>query len=128
MKKPIAIFFLSLYLFSTTEANQLLKMPLIFEHFKEHKALNKDLSFIQFLDIHYMHQCPKGKDNSKDMQLPFKTVSHSIFSISSAIVPTTAKIKWFIQLDNIQKIKSNLQNQFLLSTYLSNIWQPPRIC
>ncbi len=79
MKKIIAISFLLVYLFSTTEAKQLLKLPLVFQHFKEHQKENKTISFLHFLKIHYLQGSPRDKDYNRDMQLPFKTSNDYIF-------------------------------------------------
>ncbi len=114
-------------MFSTTEAIQLLKLPLILQHYKEHKATDNSMGFIRFIDIHYLHECPKAPDYSKDMQLPFKTVSRSMFSITSAIVPSTTSIINQDLLFDMEQIKYYKQNQKLDSTFPSNIWQPPRI-
>jgi hypothetical protein len=126
MKKITAILFFTLYLLSATEAHQLLKLPVIFEHYKEHQKEDGHISMVVFLVMHYMHSSPKDKDYDKDMELPFKTQDDCISSISPAFVPV------FVQHDVPAPVELNtpkafiLKNQFLLSSYLANIWQPPR--
>lgn len=115
-------------MFSTTEANQLLKIPLVFQHYTEHKAMDNKMDFLRFIDMHYIHGCPNTPDYDKDMQLPFKTASRSIFTVSSAIVPTTANFTKFESYINIEKNKSHRQNQMLGLNFPSNIWQPPKSC
>lgn len=128
VKKITSIFFLTIYLFSTTEANQFLKLPIIFQHYAEHQQENKSISFLEFLDIHYMHGSPKDKDYDRDMQLPFKTPTHCISSIVPAFVPVIPVIVIDKTMEIPEKKKNFPTNQFALSSYLSNIWQPPKYC
>lgn len=130
MKKLTAIFFLAVYLFATTDAYQLLKLPVVFQHFAEHRAEDKSISFLAFLDIHYMHGSPKDADYDKDMQLPFKKACPDCVSCiaAAAFVPLTTSLsidKHFVQR------KQELvfpQDQTLTSSYLASIWQPPKYC
>lgn len=78
MKKMAAGLLFFSYLFATTEASQLLKLPVIIQHFREHRQQNKDISFFEFLDMHYMHGSPKDQDYNRDMQLPFKKTNHHL--------------------------------------------------
>ena len=128
MKKITAIFFLGVYLLSTTEAHQLFKLPVVFQHYKEHKKEDNSISMLRFLAIHYLHGSPKDKDYDRDMQLPFKTSGDCASSVSPAFVPFfdqhTAPLPIELQL----KKTGIAQNQFLLSSYLASIWQPPKFC
>lgn len=127
MKRILSIFFLSIYLFSYTEARELWKLPIVFQHFQEHKILNPDLSFIDFLDIHYMHGSPHDGDYDRDMQLPFKTP----FSSNCANANFIITIPDFL---TEQKISQIVKKPLLFYTHSgysynfhSSIWQPPKI-
>jgi hypothetical protein len=74
VKKLISILLLSLYLISTTEVYQLLKIPTLIEHYWEHKKLNPEMSLTAFLKTHYENPVKDG-DYGKDQKLPF--VIHS---------------------------------------------------
>jgi hypothetical protein len=128
LKKITAIFFFTLYLFSTTETHQLLKLPVVFQHFKEHKKEDKNITLLQFLAMHYLHGSPKDKDYERDMQLPFKTSGDCLSSVVPAFVPSINEICTEKPIEIAQKEKGIPQNQFLLSTYLASIWQPPKSC
>jgi hypothetical protein len=127
LKKGVTIFFLLIYLLSVTEAHQLLKIPVVFEHFAEHKKDDKSISFFGFLQMHYMQGSKKDKDYERDMQLPFKTSANCIAAIANDYIPlfTTCLL---IKSAGIfkKKIFAN-GDQFILSAYLSSIWQPPKI-
>jgi hypothetical protein len=127
VKKITAIFFFSIYLLST-EAHQLLRLPLIFEHFAEHQQENKQITILEFLKIHYLNAPVKDKDYDKDMQLPFKTSGDCISSISPAFVPVSVQYTVSEPLEINSKKTFFLKDQFILSSYLANIWQPPKSC
>lgn len=128
VKKMSAIFFFTVYLFSTTEAHQLLKLPLIFEHFSEHQQENRQITFTEFLKIHYLNPPVKDKDYDKDMQLPFKSFGDCISSISPAFVPVTIQHTAAESIDISPEKIFFLKDQMFISSYLANIWQPPKHC
>ena len=128
MKKITAIFFFTVYLLSTTEAHQLLKLPVIFEHYSEHKQEDKNITALEFLAIHYLHGSPKDKDYDKDMQLPFKTSGDCISSVSPAFVPLIMQHSVLEPIEISTKKIFFQKDQFILSSYLANIWQPPKSC
>lgn len=127
MKKFFAISFLFLYLFSTTELHQLLKVPLLIEHFVEHKEDNSHLTLWQFLHLHYAMGNVKDADYDKDMKLPFKTPDNHVAFFINVYLPThRVVVKSPIQV--IEKKYFKPKENFLPSSFLANIWQPPRIC
>lgn len=128
LKKCIAIFFLSIYLISLTELNQLVKLPVLIEHFIEHKEKDDRLSLLSFLNMHYAQHSSKDADNDKDMKLPFKSHEGCVNSITLAFIPNnfegfSAK-PTFVE----NKTYSIYYEEFLQSTFLSSIWQPPKFC
>jgi len=74
------------HVFSLT---QLLKAPVLFEHFKEHQRLDASISFMDFLIHHYSFEKHTDNDESRDMQLPFKSLTHHMagFDFHTAIKP-----------------------------------------
>jgi len=127
LKKLTAIFFFAVYLLSTTEAHQLLKLPVVFQHFAEHQLLDRNISFLQFLDMHYMHGSPMDKDHDRDMQLPFKATGDCL-AIATAFVPLTAQVLIAPPVKLSVKTSYVIKHQYLASAYLSAIWQPPKSC
>lgn len=128
LKKPIAILFLSIYLLATTEAQQLFKLPVVFQHFVEHQQEDNSISFLEFLDMHYMHGSPKDADYDRDMQLPFKKSADCVSVMSSAAVADQFAITLEHPVFFIQQDKIELDHNKPLSSCLSNIWQPPKYC
>lgn len=113
---------------SATEIHQLLKLPYIFQHFSTHQQANNKITFLQFLNMHYMHGSPKDKDYKDDMRLPFKTADNCTAALSPAFVPIVNpgfEIKT-MELPPLKIIAG--KEDFVLSAYLSSIWQPPKSC
>jgi hypothetical protein len=128
MKKATVILFLFAYLFSTTEAGQLFKIPAVIAHYKEHKKENRNISITKYLAMHYLYGSPRDKDYNKDMQLPFKTPSALISSIGSGFTPMVMQYSFEkLLFDPLVKIHL-VREQFISASYLSNIWQPPKSC
>jgi len=86
--RKVSLFILSaVFAFSATELHQLVRLPQLAEHFREHKRENPSLSLFGFLQLHYTVDHPLDNDEDDDNQLPFKTteaIGHVDFSISSS--------------------------------------------
>ncbi|MCR4033751.1 MULTISPECIES: hypothetical protein [Flavobacterium] len=78
MRKKIVYIFIFLIASNSSFVQQFYKLPVLIQHFEEHKQL-MDLSFIDFLSMHYWGEDLKDNDGDRDMQLPFKTISSSSF-------------------------------------------------
>lgn len=124
MKKWVSILLLSLYLLSTTELNQLLKLPILIEHYVEHKNLNPEMTLVAFFKMHYDHPV-KDADYKTDRKLPF--VIHSTLSLVFTLNTdfsfeiSGSDYKYF-HIQNIPSLNENLY----IKGYLQSIWQPPR--
>lgn len=131
MKKQFAILFLFLYVFSTTELSQLLKLPILIEHYFEHKEKNSDLSFSTFLELHYSEDHFKGhphdEDYDQDKRLPFMMHSSTLnfVFISPLNINLDVADKTYVE----KASDFPFENEFLINKiYLSSIWQPPKSC
>ncbi|WP_370576674.1 hypothetical protein [Myroides sp. WP-1] len=125
MKRKIAVFFMLMFLISTTEFGQLLKFPLLVEHYVEHKGLNPDLTIWGFLQIHYDNNHKEDGDPT-DEKLPF--VSHApIMHIVATTPPTMLKIER-IKISTHNTKVERFHDAVFESSFLSSIWQPPKYC
>lgn len=101
-----------------------MKLPVLVQHYQEHKAMYKSISFFDFLSMHYLNDNPKDADHHRDMQLPFKAVeNHTSISV---FIPS---IDGFELNKTYYSIKQSFvpQNKdFYSSSHLDNIWQPPK--
>ena len=128
MKKLIPIFFLSVYLVSTTELHEFFKLPQLVEHFIEHQAENKTITLMDFIVMHYSNTDDGDDDKSTDMQLPFKS-HNKCESISNIGFNSFHNIEISIKSEPIEANSYNIDTiDFISSAYLSSIWQPPKSC
>ncbi|HRO41556.1 MAG TPA: hypothetical protein PL009_01885 [Flavipsychrobacter sp.] len=127
LRRLLSILFLSVYLIAATEMQQLLKLPLLIEHYTEHKQQSSHLSLWQFLRMHYANGNEKDADYDKDMKLPFKTHTETVhlllflssvshFSVAERIIYAIPQ-KFVIHADDV-----------VHAAYAAAIWQPPRGC
>lgn len=129
LKRLIPIFLLSLYLISLTELNQLAKLPILIEHFKEHKSKNTELSLLQFLDMHYASSDVHDADYDQDMKLPFKSHDGCLGTNSIIFITNNFSCEVAKPLPVMGNMDYLTYNENLLpSAYLSFIWQPPKSC
>jgi hypothetical protein len=126
LKKAIAILFLTSYLFSTTQLRELLKLPMLVQHYIEHKAENKNITFLGFLDMHYAHGNVKDADYDKDMKLPFKTITLNASVIAFCQEPNFTFSCTKQIFTTITKQKFPRTSVHFPTSYLDAIWQPPR--
>lgn len=126
MKKAICILFLGVYLISSTELRQLLKFPLLIQHYAEHKAENKSLRLLQFLAMHYNDEDIIDLDYSKDQQLPFKSQNGYTGAVLSVFEPTPFYLLVPRTFFYTAKHHFIPNDDFTNTVFLSSIWQPPK--
>ena len=104
-------------------------MPILIEHFKEHKSKDAQLSIWQFLDMHYAQGEVHDADYDEDMKLPFKT-HNGCLAVNSIIFITngfSCDVSKPLPLSGSSNYLSYDEN-ILPAAYLSSVWQPPKSC
>ncbi len=119
---------ISVYFFSATSFNEMLKLPVLITHFKDHKEDNKGLGFGFFLFSHYSLEDRNDQDAEKDSQLPFNSSQFPPALSIVSIVPSTAIMKITKPVCSEINSLSIYLDLFISSDYIANIWQPPRMC
>lgn len=120
------LFFLFVYLFSSTELSELLKIPLLLEHYTEHQEKSKSLSFGSFLYMHYVDH--ENHSDEKDRDLPFQSHSNSeIVHYYLPINPSLYTISPLSVSDQTEEKNFDCIDYFQTSSFLSSIWQPPQL-
>lgn len=126
MKKIISIVILATYLCSFTELTELLKFPLLLVHYSEHNHQDKNLSFSDFLFMHYQQAHDSDGDDEADKHLPFKSHDNCIYSSPFNLLAQTNTI-------HIKPVETELheillqEQQLFYPSFSSNIWQPPKL-
>lgn len=121
MRRLAAIGMLVLHLGMFTEMNEIMRLPILVEHYLEHRSLAPEMSFIQFLAAHYKTNVAH---DSTDMELPFKRCEHSVATPTF----TVAEVKFDLlppTPSGPQKFYSNYIS-LIPTSGLDEIFQPPR--
>jgi hypothetical protein len=116
----IGLFFI--YLISFTEFREVLRLPLLIEHYGEHKSQAGEMSFFEFLALHYKTDVAH---DDRDNRLPFKDCNHSF--IGQIVVLPIQKIS----LADRVEINATTYQFFYLQhepkLIAVDIFQPPKI-
>ena len=109
---------------STTQFSQLYKIPLFFSHFIEHSQNNWTFSELKTFIVHHYYGHEMDDDWETDQKLPFMTVDR--VHLDPCFVPD---FQLYIYENNIEidsKTTRLWTDQFVQSSYLDAIWQPPK--
>ncbi len=128
LKRALQLFLLSFYLLTCTGLQEFTRLPVLFQHYFEHKSIDSNLTFFNYLAHHYNDIPHTDNDEERDNQLPFKT--HEFFAgivASPALPPSFGHaLKKVYQILPKQKILIN--NDFVPnSAFAGKIWQPPKV-
>lgn len=121
MKRSVAVFFLVIHITCNTEAGQLFQLPVLLQHFREHKKQEPNIRFLEFLVLHYATGHGKTHDHAK---LPFHDYSHS--SIAVLYAPMTKTISSCCLHVRPDGGYSTFHKEKLTSHFPERILQPPR--
>ncbi len=125
VKKIIALILFAVYLISSTELRELAKLPVLIQHFNEHRQLDRQITFAEYLTDHYNNLPHTDNDEERDNQLPFKRVDSNV--MFSPVIPPTGIIALRKPVTPIASDELFSRNvHFFPSATVSKIWQPPR--
>lgn len=114
-----------IYLFSSTQLREIVKLPVLFQHFIEHKQVSADLSFLEYLSDHYNSAPHTDNDEERDNQLPFKIIE--VNSLSASAVPISiCSILYKLPAEIIKENTFKYREGFVPSPNCGKIWQPPK--
>ncbi|HQQ93751.1 MAG TPA: hypothetical protein PLQ93_04290 [Bacteroidia bacterium] len=117
---------LATYLLSLTELHELVKLPLLAQHYREHCEKNASLSFWDFLCVHYTQENGRDDDQDRDASLPFKSYDGCMSSLSVAIQQQHGPNINHHFFSTGEEAFADQPVSYLPTSYLSSIWQPPR--
>lgn len=116
---------MAIYILGSTNACQLLKLPLLITHYIKHKAESPYMDFRSFVKMHYIDPQPLDDDYAQDMQLPFKTTPDTFLQNRPSIEPV-------VLLLSIKAPVIPLPQQLIVNDHIHpsplvySIFQPPK--
>ncbi len=127
VKKALLYIIFFAFCFSSTELHQLLKLPLLFSHFQEHKQRDNSITFLSFLKTHYTDsQNVNSTEKGKHEQLPFKSDT-DIAAHNISFFQPFVSIQLPLVFHAFETKKHPIHNNDYLASSLSSIWQPPKL-
>ncbi|WP_316823120.1 hypothetical protein [Pedobacter gandavensis] len=126
MKKHLTIFITLVLLIFSTGLQELIKLPLLFQHYFEHKAINEEITFSVFLIDHYNSVPHTDNDEDRDNQLPFKSIDKTLV-LSSSATPPFHKYLTKVFSAELRTKTVVFNDDHVPSAYLDTIWQPPKV-
>lgn len=121
------IFLVLVMAITSTSLQQVFKLPLLVNHYYEHKQADNRITVLAFLKLHYFEE-EEGEDadDTTDQQLPFKSVNHYI---PPTVINATPEVTPIAEIKIEQSGTSNprpVQKTLISSPILPRIWQPPK--
>jgi hypothetical protein len=121
VKRLLALSLLCLYINSYTEFHEAFRLPVLLEHYAEHRQQVKDMSFWEFLVMHYETDV---SHDDRDNSLPFKDQGHCF--ASAVVVLPIQKIVLKESAPVTEVNHSSTYSEACIASHLSDIFQPPR--
>jgi hypothetical protein len=122
MRSLIAISFLSIYLLAHTELHQIIKLPVLFSHYQDHRQSNT-LSFLEFLSLHYASH--HADEDQQHENLPFQDNDFHVIHFSLIAIPGEPFDVLAYTAPSAQPVAFNYPF-FIPTSGNKSIWQPPR--
>jgi hypothetical protein len=123
MKRGILLLLTALFIFSSTECKQLLKLPLLWEHFFEHHRENPEINAFQFFLHHYV--CQDDHADEQDQKLPFKSGTQSIHQLLPYSVSHNDCALHLFSNEDEAPLNDAYQAPYSTAAH-DLVWQPPK--
>ena len=102
---------------------QLLKVPVLIEHYVEHQDQNSNLAFTDYLAMHYWGKDINDKDDARDKELPFKNIDHHASYF--VFIPNRIYTSNLCIIPEASQIVINYSNTLRHSPHLGALLRPP---
>jgi hypothetical protein len=120
----IAVVFLTESMFPCAEVSEIAKVPELWNHFRNHQIKTPDLTFLDFLDLHYSDSKHYNDEPRNHERLPFSKGRHHVLTLQLAThqphVSFSNQYSFVMTIEEVVYVESR---PVILP---SMIWQPPR--
>jgi hypothetical protein len=113
-------------MFSFVEFHQFLRIPVLIQHFVEHRQQDPSISFMAFLKLHYVGEIVIDDDYQRDNELPFREADCCLITATVTCECPGADVEITTHTEEItnEYILYDEDNHSLVS--VADIFQPPR--
>lgn len=131
MKKRIALraivihILIGAFLLYATPLQQFIKLPALLAHYSEHKTSTPDITFTDFLFMHYIGDDGVPDDEQKDMELPFMKCERNLTAIYY-FTPQTLELSFAKPVYTDIHYQSYTED-FLPSPHTQELFKPPQV-
>jgi hypothetical protein len=124
MKNPVTILLMTVHLLAYTNLAQVIRFPNLIHHYYTHHQQNKQIGFLDFLQMHYGNcNDQSSNENKDDMQLPFKTMD--IHLAAQAIVVPLFSFNTQLPTIVYQNYVYSYYTKFIPDTPANSLFRPP---
>jgi hypothetical protein len=125
LRKAILHILMIIVILDTTSLCQVFKLPSLVQHFTEHKALNKEISFLDFLSMHYWGDDMDDDDDEKDMQLPFKKID--LQQSAFLFIPVSTSFIFDSKSWTVSRDYHQYKPQVHYNSHIGSLFRPPQV-
>ncbi len=124
MLRSTSIILSALIVILSTDFEQILRSPVLIEHYLEHRRSTPQLEVLDFLTLHYGAACDSDDDQSADESLPYKSpMTDGIWNMTSAFLPTVSVQS---KLDTYRILYTPRWQLHFSDSPCQDIFEPPR--
>ncbi|HRH64399.1 MAG TPA: hypothetical protein PLI68_13845 [Bacteroidia bacterium] len=116
---------LLIYCFTVLNLHELVKLKVLLVHFEETQRMDKSLSFIDFLKMHYETDDNNTADNTRDMELPFKSGVNA--PITPLVIPTHSTPISNIPAFELKTEHILINDPAYYSNFFKLVFHPPQV-
>jgi hypothetical protein len=105
--------------------SDLVDLPILFQHFEKHTLESPEISFLQFLTLHYGDSDHVDQDSKNHERLPFSKShrTHTFYQIAQS----TKVMNFITAFKVLMEIEGVTYKESSIHSVLVSIWQPPKI-
>lgn len=126
MKKLGVYLLLLIVSLQATPLQQLIKVPVLIEHYAEHRNRDQNIDFFAFLAMHYLGHEKNDGDEERDMELPFRkaNLQHVIYLIYQQTNTSPDPKPFIVWASSIAY--PVLQDKHCPDSFKGSLFKPPR--
>ena len=104
---------------------ELTKLPALLNHYKLHRNINSEITFLSFLELHYSNPSHHDQDHQEHHKLPF-TDHHSTISPACFYCISDRNYTLAVRYFSISQTNGSVYCTIVEEDISTHVWQPPR--